>query len=353
MKKAKWTALLLTAAMSAAVLAGCGGSGDKSSEAAGSAEGGAATGSEAVATGEKITWKLAHISNEDHYWQKISEEFARLVDEKTNGQIEIKIYPNSQLGSETDVLNGILQGTCDMTITGETLSAWTPYADLLAPYFAFKNEDHMLKVLEGDIGAKIKSEIENVGFKPLFYTLRSPRVLTSNKPVHTPADMQNVKIRLSNSAQAIACWEAVGASPQVMGLSECFTALNQGVVDAQENPYDLIYSSGFYDVQKYANETNHVYCCIYFTVGKKQFESLTPELQEAVLEASKEAQDFGIDVYYDQKEASKQACIDKGMEINTDVDRDAFREAMSPALKEYFGDLYSVYEEIVALGEEE
>lgn len=351
MKKSKLLTLCLSAVMGASLLAGCG---TKATETV--AEGKTAAegeGQETTAPVEKITWKLAHISNEEHYWHKIAQEFARLVNEKTNGQMEIVIYPNSQLGSETDVLNGILQGTCDMTITGESLSAWIPTADLLAPYFAYQSEEHVEKVINSDIGKKIISDIEAVGFKPLFYVLRAPRNLTSNIPVRTPEDMKNVKIRLSNSAQAIACWKAIGSSPQVMGLSECFTALNQGVVDAQENPYDLIYSSGFYDVQKYVNETEHVFSYIFFTVGNKQFDALTPELQQAVIEASAEAQEYGKKLYYEQKESSKQACIEKGMEIVSDVDKDAFREAMAPAIQEYFGpELYELYKQIVALGEE-
>lgn len=301
--------------------------------------------------GEKIVWKLGHISNTDHHWHKTSEKFAELVAEKTDGQITIEVYPNSELGSEMDVLNGILSGTMDMTISGETLANWAPVADLVAAPYAYNSEEHIMKVIDSEVGETIKSKLTEAGFKPLFYSLRTPRNLTSNKPINTPEDAKNLKMRLSNTPLAIACWEAVGANVNVMALDEVFTALNQGVIEAQENPYDLIYSSSFYEVQKYANETEHVFSYINFVVGTKQFNDLPEELQAAVLEASDEVQEFTNKVYFDTKEDYKKLVIENGMEINTDVDKEAFREIMTPAIKEYFDEeVFALYEKAIELG---
>lgn len=298
---------------------------------------------------QATTWKLAHVSNTDHNWHKLSLRFAELVKEKTGGSLEIVVYPNSQLGSEPDVLNSIQMGTCDMTMSGESLSAFAPEAELCAAYFAFDNEDHLKRVITGEIGQKIKDSITSAGFMPLMYTLRTPRMLTSNTPISKPEDCKGLRLRLSNTAQAIACWNAVGCNTQVMGLSEVFTALNQGVIDAQENPYDLIYDNSFYEVQKYANETAHVFGFIFFVVGVNQFNALTEAEQAAVLEAAQEAQVYGDELYQSSKDTYKNLLIEKGMQINSDVDRDAFRDAMTPVLKDFFTpDIYALYEEIVA-----
>ena len=309
--------------------------------------------SDTASADKPIVWKLSDIVTEDHNWNVGAKEFARLVDEKTGGKLKIEIYPNSELGSELEALNGILSGTCDMTITGESMANWAPLADLMAAPYAYKNEEHIQKVLESEAGEKIKKQVEEAGFKPLMYQLRTPRNLTSNKPVSTLNDARGIKIRLPNTPLAIKCWEAVGANVNVMALSEVFTALNQGVIDSQENPFDIIYNSSFYEVQKYANETEHVVGYLFFVVGDKQFNSLPEDMQSQVLEAADEAQDYINKLYFDTKDDFKQKLIDKGMTINSDVDKDAFRQAMEPAIKDYFDEeAYKLYQDIVNIGKD-
>ncbi len=304
--------------------------------------------------GEKqIVWKLSDIVTEDHNWNLGAKDFAKRVEEKTGGKLKIDIYPNSELGSEMEALNGILSGTVDMTISAESMSNWAPLADLMAAPYAYKNEEHIQKVLSSDVGDKIKKQIEDSGFKPLMYQLRTPRNLTSNKPISTPEEARGLKLRLSNTPLAIKCWEAVGANVNVMALNEVFTALNQGVIDSQENPYDMIYNSSFYEVQKYANETEHVVGYLFFIVGEKQFNALPEEMQKQVLEAASESQEVINKLYFDTKNDYKQKLIEKGMMINEDVDKDAFRKAMEPAIKEYFdADSYKIYEKVVELGKD-
>lgn len=307
----------------------------------------------AEVTAEKpIVWKLSDIVTEDHNWNVGAKEFKKLVEEKTGGRLVIDIYPNSELGSEMEALNGILSGTVDMTITGESMSNWAPLADLMAAPYAYKNEAHIQKVLESESGQKIKTQIEEAGFKPLMYQLRSPRNLTSNKPITTPEEARGIKLRLSNTPLAIKCWEAVGANVNVMALNEVFTALNQGVIEAQENPYDMIYNSSFYEVQKYANETEHVVGYLFFAVGTKQFNDLPEDMQAQVTEAAAEAQEFINELYFATKDEYKQKLIEAGMEINENVNKEEFRKAMEPAIKGYLDPTaYEVYQEIVKLGE--
>ncbi|WP_085506137.1 TRAP transporter substrate-binding protein [Thalassobacillus devorans] len=317
------------------VLAACGGDGE-----------------EASGSGETITWKMGHLSNEDHQWHKTAEKFGELVNEKTDGKLEIDIYPNEQLGSETEVLNGIEAGTVDMTISGETMQNWAPEAALMAVPYAFTGQEHLQTVVEGEIGGEIEASVkENVGVTPLYYHMRAPRNLTSNKPIESPEDLGGFKMRVPNVPLFMDAWEAAGARPQVMDFSEVFTGLQQGVIDGQENPVDLIQSASFPEVQDYVNVTEHVYSWIYVVVGNEQFNSLDEDMQKAVQEAAAEAQEYGLELYETETAEIEQDLKDQGMEF-VEVDQEAFGEAMKPAVEESLSDeQLELYQRIVEAGQ--
>ena len=298
------------------------------------------------------TWKMTHISDTNHLWHRTSVEFADLVEEKTDGKVQIEIFPNSQLGSEVDNINSIRYGATDLTITGESLEVWTPNAVMLAVPYAFDDQDHMRKVVEGPLGEQIEKEIdEDVGLTPLFYMEREPRNLTSNYPISSPEDLNGFSMRIPNVPLFLDSWSEAGAQPQVMSLSEVFTGLQQGVIGGQENPNDLIQSSGFYEVQNYINETEHVRSWIYVVVGSEQLEALPEEQQAQVSEAAREAEEFAQGLIEEEAETVRTALEETGVEFNDDVDQEAFREAMMPALEEYFNEEQAeLYNQILESG---
>jgi len=302
-------------------------------------------------SGKKIVWKFGFINNLDHPWGKTAQKFADLVKEKTNGQITVKLYPNSQLGSEVDTLNQIKAGTADLTISGETMANWAPKAALMAVPYALNSDEQMKKVIEGDVGKEITDDIKaKVGVTPLYYHMRLPRNLTSNKPINSPSDLKGFKMRVPDVPLFLDSWKAAGAKPQAMAFDEVFTALQEHVIDGQENPYDLIYDNGLYEVQKYVNQTEHVRSWIYVVIGNKQFESLSPELQKAVKEAATEAQAYGDKLFEEQGKEYRQKLLDKGMKINDKVDKEAFKKAMAPAIKKSLtNEQYKLYEEMQAV----
>jgi tripartite ATP-independent transporter DctP family solute receptor len=288
---------------------------------------------------EKIVWKFGHLSNDDHLWNQTALKFAELVAEKTDGIIEVKVYPNEALGNEMDMITAIQTGTADMTITGESLQNWAPKAAMLAIPYAITSAEHMDTVINGELGAEIEAQItEKVGLIPLYHHKRAPRNLTTNFAVRTPADVEGLKMRVPNVPIFVDAWSAAGANPQAMAFSEVFTGLQQGVIGAQENPYDLIVSASFFEVQDFVNETEHVSSWIYVVVGEDQFNSLTPELQVAVEEAAAEAEAWGQAEFEATAAAYKQKCIDEGMTIIEDVDKVAFQEIMMPAVQESLDD---------------
>lgn len=298
-------------------------------------------------------WKMTHISDNNHLWHRTAVKFADLVEEKTDGQVQIEIFPNSQLGSEVDNINSIKYGATDLTITGETLEVWSPNAVMLAVPYAFDSQEHMRKVIEGPLGERIESDIEeDVGLTPLFYMEREPRNLTSNFPINSPEDLRGFSMRVPNVPLFLDSWSEAGAEPQVISLDEVFTGLQQGVIDGQENPNDLIQSSGFYEVQNYVNETEHVRSWIYVVVGSEQLEALPEDQQAAVLEAAEEAKVYSQDLLEEESENVRTALEETGIEFNSDVDQDAMREAMLPALEEYFNEeQLELYNEILESGD--
>ncbi|MGO1060179.1 TRAP transporter substrate-binding protein [Planococcus sp. FY231025] len=302
------------------------------------------------ASGETIEWRFGHLADENHIWHKTAQKFEELVEENSDGQMEITIYPNNSLGGETDTINSIQAGTADMVISGETLQNWAPNAALMAVPYAFRDLEHVQTVVEGEIGEQIKQEIsDEAGLTALYYHTRAPRNLTSNEPIETPEDLKGFSMRVPNVPLFLDVWQAAGASPQVMDFNEVFTGLQQGVIDGQENPVDLIQSAGLSEVQDYVNRTEHVYSWIYILVGNEQYNALSDELKEVVQSAAEEAQVFGEELYNTEIEAIEQELMDSGMEF-VDVDQDAFREAMTPAVESSLTpEQLELYEKILAV----
>lgn len=299
---------------------------------------------------EKVELKFSHIANTDHLWHKTAETFANEVDKLSNGNMQIKIYPNNQLGNEIDTINSTLAGSVDIVMSGESLQNWVPEAALMGVPFMFNNQEHMLKVINGEIGKKVTDAVtEKMKLVPLYYHTRRPRNLTSNKPIKTPADLKGFVIRVPDVPVFVASWKALGANPTPMAFSEVFTALQQGTIDGQENPDDLIFSASFYEVQKYINETEHVYNYIYVWMNKNKLESLSAENQEVIKKAALAAQQYTDTEFATMTAEIRQKLLDKGMEI-INVDKKAFQDLVTPALDSYFkGNVKTYYNEIKAM----
>ena len=297
-----------------------------------------------------IVWKLGHIFAEDNIMHLVALKFSEEVNRLTEGKLTVQVYPNSLEGSEIDNINGIRLGTSQMTITGESLQTWAPKAAVMAVPYTFRDVEHVQKGIESEIGQEIAQEIEEkVGLVPLLYVLRLPRNLTSNRPIKTPADLNKLIVRIPNVPLFVKAWESLGAKPTPMALNEVFTSLQQGTIEGQENPIDLIYTSGFYEVQKYINLTEHVYSWLYIVVGKKQLESLTPEMREKVFEASKIAQEYGIEEFNKMQTKYTELLKEKGMTF-IEVDKKAFEDLVKPAMESSLTEEQrAIYNKILAI----
>lgn len=297
----------------------------------------------------RVVWRFGHIVQEDHPWHESAVYFAQRVYALSNGRMEVQVFPNSTLGTEVAMLEGVQLGTVDMVSSAGSMQVFAPTAALLDAPWAFRDTNHMSAVLASPIGDRIFGDLYNVGFKALYYIPRLPRNLTSNFAVHHPDDIRGINMRVMPTPVLMAAWAATGASPASMPFAEVFMALNQGVIDMQENPFDMIYTASIHEVQSHVNLTEHTVACKVFLVGVRQFNALPADLQQVVLTAAAEAQLYAYRAYERSRTDFTQRIRNSGMIINENVDRDAFRSVMVPAMQDFFSDeVWSLYQQIVA-----
>ncbi len=261
--------------------AGCGG---------GSGNG---NGKDQSASGEKVELILGHIQSEEDVWHKASEVFKKEVEEKSNGEMTVKIYANSTLGGDRDMVEGMQSGTVDIALVAGVLGNFEPSIQLLEIPYLFHSEEEYDKIIDGEVGQEIKDRVlDKAGVRILSFWDRGPRQVTSNKPINTVDDIKGLKIRIPEINAMKVVWEAMGASPITMAWNEVYTAIEQGVVEAQENPIPFIYSGGIHEVQDYLAITNHKYEYVTFPISETKWQSLTPEQQKIVEEAAKVATEW-------------------------------------------------------------
>lgn len=294
-----------------------------------------------VGSGQKpeYTLRFGHLANRQHGWHQAAERFAEEVYRRSNGRMEVKVYPNEQLGKEMDVLTGILVGSADIMITGESLQSWSlPNAILCATPFAIRDSDHLKKIAGGTIGKEIEQHIINgAGFKPIAWFERGARNLTANRIIRHPDDLNGMILRVPAVSLYVKTWSSLGAKPTPMAFSEVFTALQQSTIHGQENPFALIKDAGLYEVQKYCMLTEHVKGWSYVVMNNKKYESLPKELQEVIDEAAAVMQEYEHELFLKQEKLDYELLLAQGMEF-IEVDKEAFREAATKAVMECFNE---------------
>jgi len=301
--------------------------------------------------GPEYILRLGHQGNEQDIWHRSALYFAHVLDSLSEGRVEVRVHPAEQLGPELDMIRSIRAGVVEMTITGESMQNWAGITALLAVPYLIRDSRHLKQVVEGEIGQEIAGEmIRKIGVRPVGYFERGPRHLTSNRPIIQPEDLDGIILRVPNVPLFVQVWQALGAKPTPMTFSEVFTALQQGTVEAQENPFALIYSAGLYEVQKYLNLTRHVTSWIYVVIGEKQFQALPGDLQKKVLEAGKLMQQYHEKEFVKQEEFLRHQLEEKGMQF-VEPNVEAFRKKAEAAVLEALPEAYRpLYKKITELG---
>lgn len=292
--------------------------------------------------GEKVKLQLGHALSEGTPASDLINEMAENISEKTEGRVEIDVFPNSQLGSETEMLEQVQLGTMEsaaiMVGTMQSLDMKMAIEDL--PYM-WKDIDHAREAYNGEFGDYLAEVMDEQGMKKIGYVEWGFRHITNNKkPIVTPEDVEGLKIRVAQSKLRIDAFEELNALPTAMAFSEVYGALQQGALDAQENPLANIVAPKFDEVQKYLSLTEHFYNTIMMVVDNDTWDKISDADQKVILEESdrisKEVQVKNDEVELEYVEELK----DKGMLVNDEVDKKAFREKMMPVYEKWEKDVF-------------
>ncbi len=280
----------------------------------------------------KTTLKLSHNNDKTHPVHISMQNMADEVKQLTNGEVIIRIYPNSQLGNQRESMELIQSGSLDMAKSNASeLEAFEPsYGAFNVPYL-FKDSEHYYKTLQDpEIGGKILESTKGKGFIGLTYYDAGSRSFYASKPIRTPADLKGLKVRVQPSPSALEMVKLMGASPTPLAFGELYTALQQGVVDAAENNPTALTLMRHGEVSKFFSEDEHTIIPDVLLISEKSWENLTPEQQKAVKQAADHSMMTHKDLWVKMTEEEvKKAKETLGVEF-VKVDKQPFVDAVKP-----------------------
>ena len=295
--------------------------------------GAAAANTEGCDDGE-IVMKFAHVTNADKHPKGIAASlFAQRVNAEMDGTACMEVYPNSTLYDDDQVLEAMLQG--DVQFAAPSLSKFESFTKQFQIFdlpFMFKDIAAVDGFQNSDTGTKMKDSMARRGLQGLEFWHNGLKQMSANKPLLAPGDMKGLKIRVQPSDVIVAQMEALGASPQPMAFSEVYGALQQGVVDGQENTWSNIYGQKFYEVQDGTTETNHGVLDYLVVSSTDWLDSLDPAVKDQVLTILNETTVERNAAVNEVDQAARQSILDAGGVIRelTDEQRVQWVDAMKP-----------------------
>lgn len=282
------------------------------------------------------TLKMAHIYTPGNIWFETAAAYAKAVEEKSGGKTKIQIAHSGSTGDWPQSIEALKIGTNDIVLQSVgTLDRYNIIAGIEAYPYLVRDIDHFKKVYYGPVGQGLFDEIAaKTQFRIIGAGYRGARDLTSSRKVASLDDLKGLKLRVPPLKMYRLTWELLGASPVPMGVAELFTSLQQGVVDGQENPLEVIDQQKFNEVQKYVGETAHVIGAMTFIFFDQRFKSLPAETQKLLVEEGNRAMLSATDRMVGLEDELKKKLQSKGMEFVA-VDRAAFRDKLKPMAKEF------------------
>jgi len=268
------------------------------------------------------TIRLSHITAKDSPWDKGANKFAELVAKNTNGRVEVKVYPQSQLanGKQKAELEMLQSGAIDMTWDSPIILALflDKRFDVFNLPWLYPSMDVANKVADGPMGALADRWLAEKGIVGLGIGVNGFRELTNSKhPITSPDDMKGIKFRVAGTKLYLETFKLLGANALTMNFGEVFTSLQQGVIDGQENPTAIIDSSKLYEVQKYLTMWHYSFDPLILCVNKKLFDSLSPADRKAIRAAAKDAVAYERAVSAEEEKRLPAVLEKKGMQVNT------------------------------------
>lgn len=289
--------------------------------------------------GETTTITIAHVGTEDTGLHLKFVKFKEIIEEQSDGRFAVEIYPNSQMGDEREITESTQNGNIKISTPGPgQLSSIAPPLQVFNMPFLFNDSEEAHSVLDGPVGTELLEELEGSGLIGLGYAENGWRHLTTKEgPVISPDEVQGLKIRVMDEPLHLSIWKEIGLNPTPLAFSEVYTALSQGVVDAQENPLELIESMKFHEVNPYISLTGHVYDPEVFLVNEEFFNSLSEEDQQLIKDAAAESIKYQREINAEKEAELMEQLESEGATITelTAEEKEAWIEAVKPVYKEY------------------
>jgi len=281
-----------------------------------------------------IKINLAHGGDPVHPWHIAAQKFAEEVKEKSEGEIDVRIYTAGQMGGDREMLESTQSGALQMSaVSTMAMSGFEPSMQIFDLPYLMPDYKTAYRVLDGEIGEKVSSALLKKGIRNLAYWENDYRQLSnSRRPIASIKDVAGLKIRVPETPILIGWLEGLKAIPTPISYTELYTSLQQGVVDGQDNGILLMHSAKYYEVQKYYTLTNHIYAPVAFIINERFYQKLSPQQQIIIKVAAENARDFQRELSAERRATRLIEMKKAGLEV-TELSPQAmaaFRESAKP-----------------------
>ncbi len=345
-------ALAAAAAFTLTSLTACGSSGSTQTQAAAQTEAPAAETTAAAASGDAKVLKLACTKSSESYMVKELENFAKRVNELSGGSLVVELYPASQLGGQDEIMEGIGMGTIEMSfLPASVCESFFPKIGVPGTLFVAKNEEHALKIWHSDYAQGIIDEMaEAINVKCFDFIIEGARNVWTVKPVTKLSDLKGIKLRVPGAPSFVNSFQALGANPTPMALSEVYTGLQTNIIEGLEMDTPTVIVNNMQELCKYCYKTGHGVSIMSFMIANNLWKELSEEQQNAIKTAADESTEVMNKMYYDELAASEKSLEEQGVTFTTPSDEDFAQmvEILNPVAEELISGLATM-EELDAL----
>lgn len=335
----KFISLLVVGVLSFTLFSGCSNKGTEETKNTSSTQ---EASTEETTTDEVFEMSVGIGYNDKSTEYKTLEYYKKMIEEKSNGRLKLNIYHSSALGNDKEVMESLQMGTLEMCVTSS--APVVPFINDFKVFdlpFLFPSYESADAVLDSEVAKELLDKLSDVGLIGAAFWENGYRNLTnSKKEVKTPEDVKGLKIRTMENPIHLATWELLGANPTPMAYGELFSAMQQKVVDGQENPWETIYTQNFYEVQDYVTNTGHVYSPFVVMFSAKWWEKLPSDLQTILLESTEESKEYNRKICREAADESIAALKDKmTVTLLSTEEIGEFQKAVQPIYEQFSDDI--------------
>ena len=285
--------------------------------------------------GAKTVIKIGTVVAPDHPENVGARKIKELIEKKAGDRVDVQVFTDGQIGDQRTMVENMRNGVQEITwVTVGFFGSYEPILNVIESGYLFRDSQHSYKVFDGPMGNEVRVLVEKHGVKLLgFYEAGMRHITNSVRPIKNPEDLKGLKIRTPQAKYHLNTLKYMGANPVAMSFGELYTAMQQKVVDGQENPFSNIYKAKFYEVNKYMSLTGHLHLTHMVMYSAKLWDRLPADLQKIVRESVIESQEAERKAVRDDERALLKEIKAKGMLVN-DADREAFKKTVMPLREE-------------------